>query len=95
MWHTVHVVRQGRTVLLEIDGVNQRTETLTSSTPILKRSRLVTFFSFVPYQFSVVGVHYRLLVFSIFISICGESSRLLDETILFNIGIFMVKIYLF
>ena len=39
MWHTVHIVRQGRHVRLEIDGINQRTETLMSATPILKRGR--------------------------------------------------------
>ena len=39
MWHTVHIVRHGRWVRLEIDGISQRTETLMSATPILKRGR--------------------------------------------------------
>ncbi|XP_023324977.1 neurexin-1 [Eurytemora carolleeae] len=38
-WHTIHVVRHGRHVLLEVDGVNQRTETLMSATAVLKRGR--------------------------------------------------------
>ena len=38
-WHSVHVLRSGRHVVLEIDGVTQRTETLMSSTSVLKRSK--------------------------------------------------------
>jgi len=38
-WHTMHLTRQGRLVVIKIDGRNQKTETLSSSTPILRRTK--------------------------------------------------------
>jgi Laminin G domain len=38
-WHTVRLTRQGRLVLIALDGKSVRSETLMSATSILKRSR--------------------------------------------------------
>ncbi len=38
-WHTVRVTRHGRLVLIALDGKSVRSETLMSSTSVLKRSR--------------------------------------------------------
>ena len=38
-WHTVRVTRHARLVLIALDGKSVRSETLMSSTSVLKRSR--------------------------------------------------------
>ena len=39
-WHTMQLVRHGKLVVIKIDGLTQKTETLLSSTPILRRTKL-------------------------------------------------------
>ena len=39
VWHTMHLTRQGRLLVIKIDGLSQKTETLLSSTPILRRTK--------------------------------------------------------
>lgn len=38
-WHTMHLTRHGRLVVIKIDGRSQKTQTLLSSTPILRRTK--------------------------------------------------------